>query len=154
MKKFILVFVSVITMFSMTSCSTKKCDICDGFGADYVVQAVTTWHLCYDCYCDLENDNDYDDYDYDDNDDYDDYDDDYEESNNYSNNRCTDCGKSIPSNRYYCDKCLGYGTCQDCGKKIADDRFYCDKCLGYGTCQDCGMKIADDRFYCNACLYD
>ena len=47
--------------------------------------------------------------------------------------------------RYYCDKCLGYGTCQDCGKSIDSDRLYCDKCLGYGTCQDCGKKISDNR---------
>ena len=40
-----------------------------------------------------------------------------------------DCGAIIDSDRYFCDKCLGYGTCQDCGKTIADDRLYCDSCL-------------------------
>lgn len=144
MKKIISLFVIVTTFFTMSGCSLKKCDICDGFGADYAVQAITTWYLCYDCYRDFKNDYDYAyDYDYD-----------YGKSSSNSNNRCSDCGKSIPSGRYYCDKCLGYGTCQDCGKKIADDRFYCDKCLGYGTCQDCGKKIANDRFYCDKCLYN
>ena len=140
MKKIISIFIIVATIFVMSGCSLKKCDICDGFGADYEVQAVTTWYLCYDCYREFKNDYDYD------------YD--YGNSNGNSNNRCSDCGKSIPSGRYYCDKCLGYGTCQDCGKSIDSDRLYCDKCLGYGTCQDCGKKISDNRLYCNDCLYD
>lgn len=135
MKKIFLLFVVVCLFITLSGCSLHKCDICDGFGADNEVQAVTTWILCDDCYYDYLKD-------------------DYSKSSGSSNNRCSDCGTSIPSGRYYCDKCFGYGTCQDCGKAIDSGRLYCDKCFGYGTCQDCGKTISDSRLYCNDCLYD
>lgn len=147
MRKIKLLTIALLALFLLCSCSSVRCDICDKRGADHVVEAVTSWNLCDDCYyeLDLDYDYDFDDYDFDDYefDDYDSY-----------GGRCNDCGTSISSDRYYCDSCLGYGTCQDCGKDIDSDRFYCDTCLGYGTCQDCGKDIASDRFYCNSCLYD
>lgn len=134
MQKIILGLMFVVTIFAMSGCSMKKCDICDGFGADNKVSAVTEWNLCDDCYYDFSKDT--------------------YKSKSSTSNKCSDCGKSIPSGRYYCDKCFGYGTCQDCGKSIDSGRLYCDKCFGYGVCQDCGKKISDNRLYCNDCLYD
>ena len=114
MKKTISFFIIAGILLVMFGCSSKKCDICEGFGADNEVHAITTWYLCDECYYELLKD-------------------DYDNNNGYSqynsNSRCLDCGKSIDSDRLYCDKCLGYGTCQDCGKSIDSDRLYCDKCL-------------------------
>ena len=113
MKKISLFFLIVNIIFVISGCSSKKCDICNGTGAENEVQAVTTWYLCDSCYYNFLTD-DYNNVGY---------------SQDNSNNRCLDCGKSIDYDRLYCDACLGYGVCQDCGRNIDSDRLYCDTCL-------------------------
>lgn len=158
-KKAIFVVLCVILLAVVFRIMGPSCAFCNNKGADHKIYMGETYKVCDACYVEHVRENagtsNYSDYDNDKDYDYD-YDKDDDDDNEYKNTGkyCEDCGVSIPSNRFYCDKCLGYGTCQDCGKDIPDDRFYCDKCLGYGTCQDCGKDIPDDRFYCNDCLYD
>ncbi len=115
--KRLLSFLLLIALFcTISGCSIERCDLCDDFGAEHEVSYL---NLCDDCYNDYGNDYGYSyGYDYD-----------YDYSYDYGSGRCRDCGTSVPSNRIYCDRCLGYGTCQDCGKSIASDRLYCNSCL-------------------------
>lgn len=45
----VMILIITLSLF-LCSCSREKCDVCDEYGANHIVEAITTWNLCDDCY--------------------------------------------------------------------------------------------------------